>query len=450
MGGIPIVGKLFGFLDGEGVDGGVFIAIGGIIIVLILFSFVDVSQFQVVTLLFALAPLWLPYLAFGVLYWKWMETVGNQFYLDNGRTTMEIKLPPEVFKSPEAMETVFNLIHNVASPDNLMQTYLDGKRPLPYSFELVSTGGQVHFYVNVPTKKTKESFKIDLYSQYPGVEIIELPLDYTAEVPSDLKGFELMGFRAGKKKASVYPLKLYQEFGMDKLPKEEEKLDPITPMLEALGSIKPHERLWIQFIITPHREQNFKNGQLRPVPTWDKEARAEIDKIMNRDSKTKRGLGQDEDGSGNMNPLLTPGERTMIEVMERNLQSYAYETGIRWLYIAEKGKFNPEAFAPIIRAFSQWDVQGRNAIGIRWRTDYNYKMFSDPLGSKIPTLKREELKYYKLRKYWGRTGADQPKIFTSAELATIYHLPGKVAMTPTLQRITSTRSEAPSNLPIGN
>jgi len=36
------------------------------------------------------------------------------------------------------------------------------------------------------------------------------------------------------------------------------------------------------------------------------------------------------------------------------------------------------------------------------------------------------------------------------ELATIYHIPGSVIITPNLSRIESARKSAPANLPIGN
>jgi hypothetical protein len=430
---------------GQLFDPGKVLAFVGIGIVLFIVARVGVSQFQALTFLFALSPLWLPYVTFYLFFEKWMDMIGLEFYLNNGRTTLEIKLPPEVFKSPEAMETVIAQIHNVNNPDNYMQTFIDGKRPLPYSLELVSTGGQVKFYVNLPTKKTKELFKVNLYSQYPGVEIVEVPLDYTAEIPSNLEGYECMAVHMGKKKNSEYPIKVYTEFGLDKLPKEEEKLDPMTPMLEALGSIKPYERVWIQIICTPHREKKFINGQLQKAPTWEVAGRAEIDKIMRRDPKTKIGAVEMEGA-----PRLTPGERNMVEMMETNLSKYAYEVGIRWLYLTPTGKFTGDVIPMIIRTFTQYDIQGRNGIGARWRTDFDYPMFSDPLGTKIPAYKREELKRYKLRKYINRTANDEAKIFTSLELATMYHLPGKVALTPNLQRITSTRSEAPSNLPVGN
>jgi len=61
-------------------------------------------------------------------------------------------------------------------------------------------------------------------------------------------------------------------------------------------------------------------------------------------------------------------------------------------------------------------------------------------------MKKDELKAYRKRQMYPIT----PKIYSTEELATIYHLPGLVAMTPTLNRVTSTRAEAPSNLPIGN
>lgn len=371
--------------------------------------------------------------------------VGLDFYYQNGRTTLEIRLPPEVMKSPAAMETVITQIHNTQSPDNLMQTYLDGKRPLPMSLELVSTGGEVKFYANLPSKKTKAAFKLDLYSQYPGVEVLEVPIDYTAEIPNDLKGWELMSFHMGKKKDQVYPIKTYTEFGLDKLPKEEEKVDPITPMLETLGAIGPNERLWVQIIMVPHRDQKFKQGQLRSAPTWEKAVYEEIEKILKKRSRLVK-MGETEvEGMS----VLTPGERETIEVMERNAAQYPYETAIRWIYAAREGHFNGDMIAPTIRTFAQYDVIGRNAIGARWRTDFNYNFISDPFGTRRKALKLEELRNYKLRRYSKYNAAAAPKIFTATELATIYHLPGQVALTPTLSRITSTRGEAPSNLPTG-
>ena len=75
------------------------------------------------------------------------------------------------------METVLNQIFNKATPDNLMETYLQGKRPQVFSFEIVSRGGEIKFYTNVPVKKGVRMLEPALYSQYPGIEMKELEVD---------------------------------------------------------------------------------------------------------------------------------------------------------------------------------------------------------------------------------------------------------------------------------
>jgi hypothetical protein len=60
----------------------------------------------------------------------------------------------------------------------------------------------------------------------------------------------------------------------------------------------------------------------------------------------------------------------------------------------------------------------------------------------------EGLAMYKRRSYFYAPYDGKPLVMNSEELATIYHFPGSVAATPTLDRIPSKKSEAPSNLPI--
>ncbi len=440
---IPIIGGIIGWLGSEDIDYGIVVAIIGILVVVFLLEFVNVPQSKMITFVFATSPIWLPYVTFHLFFEKYMDMVGSKFYLSSGRTVVEIKLPADVFKSPEAMEFVFTQIYNGASPDNLMDTYIDGKRPLPYTFELVSRGGDVHFYATLPPKNVK-ALADNLYAQYPGVEVVEQALDYTAEIPNDLEGHSFMCFHFGKKKDEELPIKTYVEFGLDKMPKEEEKLDPMTPMLEVLAGIKPHQQLWIQFICIAHRESSFKNGQLSKSPTWEKRILGRIDKIMGRDVDKKASI--ELKGM----PRLTTGERNLIEVMERNAGKYAFHFACRVCYISNRpGDFDGSLFGRMIRSFAQTEIKERNGLGVRWRTDFNYKMFSDPFGKRIPAMKQTELFEYKMRVLAPKSGAMQYKLMSTEEMATIFHLPGKVAMTPTLNRVPSTRGEAPSNLPTG-
>ncbi len=447
---IPIFGSIVSWMGDNDMNPGPFTAVTSFLLLLIGLFVFGISFGQIASLVIAAAPIWLPILLFFTFFWMWMDVVGTKFYLSQGRSTLRIKLPQEIFKSPEAMEFVISQIHNTANPDNLMQTYLDGKRPLPVSLELVSIGGEVRFYVNTPRKKSRDAFEANIYAQYPGVEIIEEPVDYAAEIPLDTKDHDIMSFHMGKKEDQEFPIKTYIDYELDRMPKEEEKVDPITPMIEVLANAKPYERIYVQIIIVAHRKASFKNGQLVGAPTWEKGVYNKVSEVLQRDPKSKLPIGADEEGKRFAMPQISEAERDTIKAMERNAGKYPYETAIRWMYISKKGHFNGDYINPMIRTFSQYDMIGRNQIGVRWRTDFNYKdLFPGKKAGDLATMKRQELKEYKLRKYDPKGAGDGYKIFTAEELATMFHLPGRVALTPGLARIPSTRSEAPPNLPTG-
>lgn len=442
-------------MGANGMDYGPLVTVVAILLISISFFILNISIGQVLSVFFVLTPVWLPIILFILFFNKWGDTIGLKFYLNQGRSTLRLRLPPEVFKSPEAMEFVISQIHNNANPDNLMQTYLDGKQPLPFSFEIVSIGGEVRLYVNVPTKKTRNAFEAAIYSQYPGVEVVEEPIDYAAEIPLDWKkhDYEIMSFHMGKKRDQELPIKTYIDYELHKFPKEEEKLDPMTPMLEVLAGIQPHERIFVQIIAIPFRTASFRKGQLMlgEGPDWTDGLKAKVHEIMNRDPKTRKPLGGTEEDEGERGALLTMGEKDAIAAMERNAGKYAFNTAIRWMYITRKGKFNGDIINPVLRSFSQYDIIGRNEIGARWRTDFDYKSLI-PGGKRkaLDALRSQELLEYRMRVYAPKASSDGYKIFTAEELATMFHLPGRVALTPTLERVESTRGEAPANLPVGD
>lgn len=409
------------------------------------FSRMNVNLLPMLAVVISLSPIWLPFVLFNILFEQWQFAARNKWVFDNGRVTLRIKLPQEVLKSPEAMESVMAQIHNPSSADNLMQTYFDGRHPLVNSFELASVNGEVRFYINVPRKKIKNAVEAQLYAQYPGVEVIEEKIDYAAEIKWDPKKWDLISFHFVKKGDDVLPIKTYIDYGLDKIPDEENKFEPMAPMLEHVGKAKPTERIWIQIIAKPHIEKSLKTGDLYKVATWETKAKAKIDELMGRD---KIGLGIEETDN---RPILTMSERDTIAAIERNTSKYAYEVAVRGMYIAEADKFDPEMISPLLRSFAQYDVIGRNGIGIRWRTDFDYNFFSDYSGRRKLAMKKKELEAYKSRSYLQsnfKKVNDKMKVMSVEELATMYHLPGTSVITPAVTRVESVRKVAPTNLPI--
>ena len=272
------MGDLFGAIFGR-YAGKLFLLLGlGVIIYL--FTATGVNPIPVLTLLVALSPIWVPLTLFHIFFDRWQDYTGLKFQDNQGRVTLWIKPPQEVFKSPGAIESVFSQLYTSYARDNLIQTYIDGKRPLTFSFELASVDGEVRFYANVPRVKVKNALESLLYANYPGIGIVELPVDYTAEVKNDLEKHDFMGFHFVKKEDEVMPIKSYIEFGLDRMPKEEEKFEPMAPLLEHLGKCKPHERIWIQWLCTPHFKQDLKNGFLQKKGTWESAGKAKIKAMM--------------------------------------------------------------------------------------------------------------------------------------------------------------------------
>jgi len=432
------------WLEGFGVNVGIVLSVVGVAVVIAVVNVVDVNANASLRFAVATAPIWLPIITFLLFFEFWMYYVWKKFDLNQGRTTLEIKLPKEVYKSPEAMELVLVQIHQTAAPDNHIQTYIDGKHPPVTSLELVSRGGEVKFYINLPKKKFKTIIEAQLYAQYPGIEVKELEMDYTAEIPWDPERFQYFSLHFGLKKASAYPIKTYVEYGLQAMPKEEEKIDPITSMVEALSNIGPGEWYWVQILIDANREVGFKEGSLTKQPDWKDEARKEIQEIL--DGAKKRA---GEDAGSNLMMLLTDTEKDTIKDIERSLGKNAFNSAIRGMYIATAEAFNPgERIGQLITGWRGYDELNHNAIGVRWRTDFDWNWWQDPKGKRVLAHKKRELAEYKRRSYIAQNKSDTKKVMTTEELATIFHFPGKVLLTPTVERIPSTRSEAPSNLPV--
>lgn len=439
------------FFEGFGTNIAKLLLLVGIALFIFAFQFISVEPGSVFSYMIMTAPLYLPFVTFHIFYDQWLYFVQKEFNLKQGRVSLEIKLPQDIFRSPEAMELVLVQLHQAAGPDNHVQTYWDGKNPPTYALEIVSRGGDVRFYVNTPRKKFKNMWETQLYAQYPGIEITELDVDYTSEIVWDPDKYDSFSFHFNAKKADAYPIKTYIDFGLDKMPKEEEKTDPITSIIEALGSAGLGEHLWIQILITANREENFKTGSLHKTPDWKVAAEKEILAVLEKASK-RMGIDpakKPEDKSKLSMMNLTDSEKQIVASIERSIAKSGFNTRIRGMYIAEKQAFNGDRIGALSGCWRTFDDGLRNVIAVRWRTDTDWPWWQDRKKATTTAMKKQELNEYKRRSFTKQNAGDGPKVFTTEELATIFHLPGKVAFTPTLQRIPSKRSEAPGNLPIG-
>jgi len=404
-------------------------------------------------------PLWLP-LALGFFFWKaWAEYTRTQFLLKQNHILLEIKSPKEVTKSPLAMELFLNALHQTVGESNWYDRYFLGKTRAHFSLELVSIDGQVRFFIWT-RPFLKKFIESQLYSQYPTAEVFEVP-DYTASIPYAKKDsdWKLFGVEFKLSKPDPYPIKTYVDYETDKDVFEEKKIDPITPMLEFLGAVEKNEQVWFQIIVRANKGKSDPTSAW--TRDWQEEGKAIVNEIFQR-AKERSGPTPGEEAGGDRRfAVLSEGERTAIKAIERNTSKLGFDCGIRGVYIAKKDSFNPANIAGLFGTVKQYSSLDLNGFSPRQFTAIDYpwqhyiglfekRKFSPTFsfqGHRVAHLKWKFFDAYRKRSWFFSPYERKPFVLNTEELATIYHFPGRVAETPTFERIESRKSEPPSNLP---
>lgn len=401
--------------------------------------------------------LWLPLFLFFILRDKWLLYARVCNLRDMKWMLLEIKVPREVAKSPKAMESIFAGIHGTAKGGNLVDRYWKGVFSPWFSLEIVGNSTGVHFFIWTPTfyKKMIES---QIFAQYPSCEITEVE-DYTKSLPAIMPhpDWSMWGTEYVLTKPDAYPIRTYEDFTLEKvtLKEEERKIDPLSAMMEFLGSLNDGENIWIQMIVRPANND------------WKKEGEALISKLAGREVKqnesiiTKAVFGVSKevkmwnptpsDKKDSAMPRimnLTPGEVDIVKAIERNISKIGLEMGFRWIYVARKDVYNPLAIPAVSGIFKQFaspNLNGFKTNGlVSTSVDYVFKNTRE-------TMRKQRLyDAYRLRSFFLPPYAKKSKSFvlSTEELATIYHFPGMVAGAPGLERIEAKKGTPPANLPM--
>lgn len=375
------------------------------------------------------------------------------------RIVLEVKMPKEVAKSIKGMDQVFAGLHGTHDIPTWREKWIEGVVQLNMSFEIVSTEGNIHFYIRAP-QMFRKLIESNIYSQYPEAEVVEAE-DYVQKVPQDIpnKDWDIWGVNFINAKDEIFPLKTYKYFEMETEKDEEKKVDPLADLLEGLSTLGPGEHFWIQIVVKPVL------GRDKP---WQKKGRELVDKLARRPENKQSykpmvqeaaevlmfGPKEKKEEAKELIPpemKLTPGERDVLSGVEDKLSKFGYDCFIRTVYLGKKDVF----FKPNVKfvfSFSK-EISSENLGGLRPLTKVMTKVKSVPFWfldkRRVYLRKRRIFKYYCKR--WGpffpRSGGTF--VLNTEELATLFHFPGKsVAPASGVSRIGTKKRGVPPNLPI--
>lgn len=400
---------------------------------------------------------YIAYYLWNMLFHKYVKTKNAEFVANYAWITLEVKIPRDVSKSPAAMEVVLEAFYQGGGLGTWFDKFWKGNMLSWFSLEIASIGGQIYFFIRTH-KKFKNIIESHIYAQYPNIEIHEVQ-DYTKRIKFDTKTHNLTGTHFVLTGKDYLPVKTYVDYGLEG-GKEETKIDPMTPMLEFMGSLRPGEEVWYQILL---RSDKFIK--------WKDDARKAVADMMKRTDKS-------DEAKTFTDGKLTQGEKETIKVIEKSITKNGFEVFIRALYLAEKDKFDGSrgvAFMNMMKsfgspAFNGFAPQDDTSFAFPWQDNkkgdkiakkksWMFKTFvrrtfgeymgpfdsfsvSYEIQTRVDKLLRHGIKYRDVK------AGKSSFILNTEELATLYHFPGQVAATPAFKRISSTKAEAPLNLPI--
>lgn len=408
----------------------------------------------------------------------WIHYIRQDFISGIDFVLLEIVPPREVLRSPKAMELfITNALYQFSYKGG-KEEYWQGAVWFWFSLEIASIDGQVHFYIRTPTR-IRGLIETQMYAQYPQAQV-KVAEDYTLAVDEITPESEwnAWGCEFALEKPEAFPIKTYIDFELDQDPKEEYKVDPISPVIEFFGSLQKGEQAWMQIVITPSKKMYRTKGTWFGQHDWVVEAKHTLFKLLEDYTSVKARPG--EPSNSRIEVRVPDYLKRATERMSLKTSKLGFETGIRVMYIAPKSFYPPGTrtngsrdIRLIFRQYAAPDVNGFDRINSAQGDRYSGLFPASKetvmlLANRMLTEYRERAFFHlPLRHhifsqhYWawpipGVLGFDglikayvhhKTFVLNTEEIATLWHFPGQILKVPTLERIESKEASPPTNLP---
>ena len=326
-----------------------------------------------------------------------------------------LEIPRANDKKELAAEQMFASLHGILRDANELKN--SGGVQEHLSFEIVSSGGQIRFYVWVP--KILQSFvEGQIYAQYPTVQIHTVEEDYVTKAKENHN--TVYTAELGLVGNEALPIKTFDTF----------EVDPLAGVTGTLAKLNDtSEELWIQILTRPVAD------------SWHKESDKWISYIKSG-AKNFKILGIDwawliqaigalarppAGGTTDETKVeLSERAKTQIAAAEEKATKLGYQVKIRLAYLGKNdidAKLNMQAIVGTFKQFNSTNLNGFKQLG----------------GS----FNKDDLEAYRLRQF-----SNSGFILNISELASVYHLPHTSVETPNIVWATSKTAEPPAKLPL--
>ena len=376
-------------------------------------------------------------------------------------TMLYVRLPRTAARSIFAMEMILESLHDEGGTGTWRHLFWDGSVRKYATLEIASIEGKIYYFFRV-LSGAADYVKTQIYAQFPEAEVTVVD-DYVKYVPPQVatdSSWVLAGFEVAqaKDKEPLYPIKTYIDYGLDKAGKPEERINPLSNVLEILAALGPGEQLWIQIHIRAAAARFDIKGS-KKKQDWKKEYGGNLKKFEEEvQSAVKAGLATEvEFGKKRVTEYMTKQEEQIYDAIQRKMSKRMFDVGMRCLYLAKKEMskgFAAGALEGALRLFNAPGMNGLTAVGPTNPVAFPHP-WDNVMGSGTAKRKKNLYDAYVDRSYFyppfNEYLDEKPRkimLLTAEEIATIFHFPGEEVSTGGLSRIEARKAEAPANLPI--
>lgn len=306
-------------------------------------------------------------------------------------------------------QTIYNIIASTLEKGNKRHIY--GQRH--FGFEIVASGGFVHFYAVVPLSLV-DVVKQGVISAYPSARLDEVPEHNIFNKTGGINA--VVGGEMVLKEPFAYPIATYQDM----------KRDSMQAFLNALSTLEKEDGLAVQILMRP--------ADL----SWRKTATSVSSKKRKGEDK-KSGFGDyakqlvfalskppeaKESKPGDISGL----DQATIDSIDEKTRHAGYHTMIRVVASSNVYQRSQAILGNVVATFSLFDAPGRN--GFKFEASDN---MSDLVTGYI-------MRYFPQNR--------TKDLLNSVELATLFHFPDQRNIpTSQLERQGSKQVDGPRNVP---
>jgi len=394
------------------------------------------------------------------LFWDfvWLPWRQKKYLAKQKFCLLHLLMPRINEQGPEATETIFNALAAAQKGGSWRERNLLGYFQQSVSFEIVSFGSDIHYFVFTPLQY-RDLIEAGVYAAYPDVEIHEIE-DYAERVNFKFpaEAHELWGTSFVFYNKAPYPIRTYKLFEHSILDPKRVK-DPLENMIETMSKLKDGEEMWFQLVITPISSSWTKEGEKLIKEVAKKAMIAEgkggqwtLWQEFQRQVFATGGGGEEKEGY----VPIPRGTQNILELIQSKLSKAGFKVVLRMAYFAPKDVFSMargvSGFLGALAGYNTLDLNGFKPNGNTKTSGPEYYLVKKRQAQR----KNLTLKRYKTRGKFTPAGlsvdsmvnAEKPCILNSEELASLYHFPYTAERVEAIKGISSRRGRPPANLPV--